>query len=152
MITYKNHALDQCLEDLIKAGMDKGSIVRLGSKAKCTTATAPLLLSEQKHNFSRSHETWKVIYKRKAEAKILKGELDFMLNDYLRFNISWKHIKEYLEFSDKERHFYEAFQVPSSDEGWRRAGGKKSKELREDYLYERWRRGENRGALENVHE
>lgn len=46
ILTYKHHALDQFIEDLIKLGIPRKEIVRLGSSKKATTSVQDLSMRD----------------------------------------------------------------------------------------------------------
>lgn len=149
VISYTNHALDQFLGDLLNVGIPGDAMVRLGAKAKCTAANLPLLLSEQKSHYRRSQDAWKIINALKFHAQQSANELKGAFSDYRKLSISWQDISEILEFSDNDRRFYEALLVPGDAEGWRRAG-KGGKRVGPDYLYQRWRNGEDAGIFKST--
>jgi hypothetical protein len=144
IITYTNHALDQFLEDLLDLGIPAESMARLGSKS--TPRTAPLLLSKQKSEYRRTKDAWAVIDQMRAEANIQSEELCQAFASYRQARPMFHDIQEYLEFSDEESHFYEAFLVPSENDGFKQVG-KKGKTIAEDYLYERWKSGDGPGVF-----
>ena len=151
VISYTNHALNQFLEDLTKVGIPENHIVRIGSKAKCTQATLPLLLTEQTRLYRRAPTTWDIINGLKSDARDYADELKIAFSHYQQLSISWADISEHLEFSADDRHFYEALLVPVDKGGWRRAGGK-GKGVGPTYLYQRWRKGEDAGIFKDVAE
>ncbi|KAK3343440.1 P-loop containing nucleoside triphosphate hydrolase protein [Lasiosphaeria hispida] len=148
VISYTNHALDQFLEDLLKAGISESAIVRIGAKAKCTPATLPLALSEQRGGYKRSRDAWNIINNLRLKAQDSAGELIKAFRAFQRFSISWEDIAEYLEFSDDARDscFFKAFEVPANDNGWQQAG-KHGKEVQPDYLYQQWIGGKGPGVF-----
>jgi hypothetical protein len=150
VISFTNHALDQFLEDLMDVGIPEEKMVRLGSKAKCTERTAPLLLSEQKNNkYHRSHEVWSIIDDLNAEAASVSGHLTEVFDAYRRHAVSPADIQEYLEFESDCEIFYQAFHIPVALEDWKIAKGKKQQAIGPGYLLERWVQGEGPGALQN---
>ncbi|KND87588.1 NFX1-type zinc finger-containing protein 1 [Tolypocladium ophioglossoides CBS 100239] len=146
VLSYTNHALDQFLEDLLKAGIPAETVVRMGSKTKCTAATLPLVLSEQKNWTRLPYDSYAIVNSLKSDAAEAAEDLDEAFNEYQKLSISWKDISGYLEFSSEDCRFYEAFLTPTSHAGWKRVGGK-GKEIGPDYLYQRWRRGEDAGVF-----
>ena len=160
VISYTNHALDQFLEDLLDADIPSSKMVRLGSRAKCTDATLPLLLSEQGRE-RRDRSSWLVIDMLKKEAAEVRDHLIRAFDQYRVFNLSWDNIQEYLEFSQDDRRFYDAFELPSDEElfydasetpngnespanstKWEVEGGS-------GYLYQRWIRGQDGGVFQS---
>lgn len=147
VISFTNHALNQFLEDLMDVGIPEEDMVRVGgSKNKCTDRTAPLHLSEQRRAYRASYQARNIIGNMKGEAEEASNDLKNLFNTYLNASLAWKDISEYLEFS--EEHCYDALLVPSggNDSGWRHAG-KRGKEVRPDYLYQRWIKGEDPGIF-----
>lgn len=146
MLSYTNHALDQFLEDLLKAGIPASSMVRIGSKNKCTPQTASLLLSEQRGKYTRSQQAWGIINGLKLEAGEAGNKLREAFQRFAAFSAKWDDIEEYLEFADGGYKFLEAFRVPSDNSGWDRAG-KKGKRVAPDYLYQQWIKGQGPGVF-----
>src|SRR3569833_2360329 len=118
VISYTHHAIDQFLEDLIKIGIPEETIVRLGSKAKCTSATAPLLLFKQQRVHSRSRTSWAIMDNLRDDGTDVAEQLSEAFNTFRYFSVSWREIEEHLEFSQNEQNFYEAFKVPTYEIGW----------------------------------
>ncbi|PNY26752.1 NFX1-type zinc finger-containing protein 1 [Tolypocladium capitatum] len=146
VLSYTNHAMDQFLEDLLKVGIPGEAMVRMGSKTKCTAATLPLVLSEQKSRIRLSRDSYAIIDSLKHDATETARDLYEAFNQYQRLSISWKDISEYLEFSSEDRRFYEALLTPTDHAGWKRVRGD-GKKISPDYLYQRWRRGEDAGVF-----
>ncbi|KAK0643159.1 P-loop containing nucleoside triphosphate hydrolase protein [Cercophora newfieldiana] len=144
VVSYTNHALDQFLEDLLKAGIPEGEVVRIGAKAKCTPATLPLLLSEQKGGYRRSRFAWDLVDHLRTRARASIGQTIKSFND-CRQPLNWEVLSEYLEFSDEDAHFYDAFRLPLSKDNWQLAGKRKQK-IGPDYLYQQWVKGKGPGA------
>ncbi|KAK4163750.1 putative AAA family ATPase [Cladorrhinum sp. PSN259] len=145
VIGYTNHATDQFLIDLIEAGIPRDDIVRIGAKQKCKPEVLPLLLSEQRRSYRRSVDTWKIINKLELKAEDASDALNLACQT-LRTSIGWEDIFDYLEFSDGDCHFLDAFRVPEDDNGWRRTT-KKGKQATRDYLYQLWVKGDGPGAF-----
>ncbi|EAQ84249.1 hypothetical protein CHGG_10653 [Chaetomium globosum CBS 148.51] len=146
VLSYTNHALDQFLEDLLKAGIPAQDVVRIGSKAKCTPQTAHLLLSDQRRQFRRSQQGWDIINLLKQEAASLGGRLKEALQRFTSFSPKWHDIEEYLEFEDGGKDFLDALRVPRQSNGWAQAG-KGGKAIGPDYLYLQWIRGQGPGKV-----
>ncbi|KAK2597595.1 hypothetical protein N8I77_012373 [Diaporthe amygdali] len=144
VITYTNHALDQFLEDLLDLGIEGEAMVRLGSKF--TPRTASLLLSKQKSDYRRTKDAWRVIDSLKAEAALQSMELREAFRSYIQCRPTFHDIQNYLEFSEDDSHFFEAFIVPSDTDGYKKVG-KKGKAIAEDYLYQCWRCGQGPGIF-----
>jgi len=146
VISYTNHALDQFLEELLDVDIPSTEMVRLGSKS--TQRTSSLLLSNQKGEYKRSHQSWAAIELLKAKRQDLVEELDRAMADYLGFTMSFDDVMEYLEFSSEDRRFFDAFCLPTESTEWRRVG-KKGREITRDYLFLRWKTGRSPGFLTN---
>ncbi|KAK4152576.1 helicase required for RNAi-mediated heterochromatin assembly 1 [Chaetomidium leptoderma] len=147
VLSYTNHALDQFLEDLMKAGIPDSSMVRVGSKSKCTPRTVPLLLSEQRGQYRRSRQAWEIINALKLEAARIGHKLRDAFRKFTTFSAKWDDISEYLEFTDGCRTFLEAFRVPTTESSdWARAG-KRGKKVGPDYLFQQWIKGEGPGSF-----
>ncbi|KAK1829287.1 P-loop containing nucleoside triphosphate hydrolase protein [Podospora conica] len=138
VISFTNHALDQFLEDLLNAG----------AKAKCSAATAPLLLRDQKSAYRRSPEAWDIINRHRAAANVLAQEVTNSFQSYRGFSPGWSDISEYLEFSDEDQRFYTALLMPAEMEngGWKQAG-KGGRAVGPDYLYRQWIDGKGPGTF-----
>lgn len=131
--------------DLLKAGIPGSSMVRIGSKGKCTPETLSLLLSEQKGQYRRSHEARNIINQLKLNIAESGTKLNEAFEDYTAMSFRWEDISEYLEFSDDGSQFLEALAVPKDDSGWTRTD-KRGKQVGPDYLYRRWIKGEGPGV------
>lgn len=146
VLSYTNHALDQFLEDLLDNGIPPQSVVRLGSKS--TPRTAPLNLFERQRTggYNKSRTGWEIVNKLENLVEDYRTELSVELKSYTQTGVSWKDILAYLEFSDDDDHFYPALLVPDEEDGMTRVG-KGGKEIKPDYLYDRWSRGEDAGIF-----
>ncbi|KAI6264472.1 hypothetical protein MCOR28_011007 [Pyricularia oryzae] len=145
VISYTNHALDQSLEGYLDLGIPASDIVRLGSKY--TSRTEPLLLFNRNTKFSSSNAHWALVDKLKSERSDMSDTLDTAFNDYCNLSLSFQAIHEYLEFSDESASFYDAFKIPTTKSGGWRKVGKKGKQVKPDYLFNRWILGEDPGAF-----
>ncbi|KAH6848029.1 P-loop containing nucleoside triphosphate hydrolase protein [Chaetomium sp. MPI-CAGE-AT-0009] len=146
VLSYTNHALDQFLEDLLKAGIPADAMVRIGSKAKCTPQTARLLLSEQRAQVRRSAKAWEIINLLKHEAENVGTKLKEAFQRVATFSPKWDDIEEYLEFEDGGHAFLDALRVPAQSNGWAQAG-KRGKAIGPDYLFLQWIRGQGPGQV-----
>ncbi|KAK6193303.1 hypothetical protein LQW54_012604 [Pestalotiopsis sp. IQ-011] len=148
VISYTNHALDQFLEDLMDVGIPGPEMVRLGSKSSLRTAA--LLLSQQKDGHKRSQDAWSILNGLKADKEELRETLEDKFDSYRQFAMSFVVLMEYLEFSEDYGIFHQAFQVPRTQQDWKRVG-KKGKEVQPDYLLSRWLQGQSPGIfIKNV--
>lgn len=144
VITFTNHALDQFIEDLSDLGFQKEDIVRLGSKA--TSKTSSMLLSAQRSGFKRSRESWSIIDHLKTDASEQCEALKVSFEDYLDSQPSFSDIQEYLEFSENGLKFFEAFEIPTEEDSFKRIG-KLGKEVKKDYLFANWKAGLGPGVF-----
>jgi hypothetical protein len=143
VISFTNHAIDQFLEDLLDIGIPGAAMVRLGSKS--TLRTRPLLLQNSART-GGSEYPWDFIDSTKEHQQDISQQLQSEFRKYLSLSISFTDIIEYLEFSEHERYFYDAFLVPSDDKEWKRVG-RKGKKITPDYLYARWIQGSGPGIF-----
>ncbi|KAL2264535.1 hypothetical protein VTJ83DRAFT_7045 [Remersonia thermophila] len=147
VFTYTNHALDQFVKDLHNAGIPMSDMVRIGAKSKCSELVKPILLSNQKTQFRRSQQSWRIIEDLKRDAEHCGMQLEGALRDLWKLSPRWDDIREYLEFEEGGEVFLNALRVPSDQPGWQRAGNK-SKPVGPDWLFRRWIKGESPGFLE----
>ncbi|KAK2002735.1 ATPase [Colletotrichum falcatum] len=150
VLSYTNHALDQFLEDLMKIGIPSCDMVRLGSKS--TNATAPLSLDHQLRAAPasrRTHEAWQLIDGVKEELGIVRDEIDRACSGLVRGKVSSTDILSFLEFSENDQAFYEAFSLPEQEEGFRLAVSN-NQEMTSSHLLERWAQGKGAGQLRNL--
>lgn len=144
VITYTNHALDQFLEDLMNLGIDRDKMVRLGSKS--TANTSSLLLSNQRSAYRRTKATWTMIDELKDQAEDESENLKKAFTRSLQAQPTFQDLQDYLEFSVEYGMFFDAFRVPTDDDGYQKVG-KKGREVRPDYLYDNWRTGLGPGVF-----
>lgn len=148
VVCYTNHALDQFLEDLLNIGIPQKSMVRLGGKS--TARTAPLSLQnlqKEPNPFRFTRNDWTVIDSYKESLRESNEALRQASVHFMNTALNAQAIMEYLEFEDPE--YYDAFQVPSSDDGMQRVG-KKNKALDKLYLFNQWTKGWNAGLLKDT--
>jgi hypothetical protein len=142
IVCYTNHALDQFLEDLLDIGIPAKHMVRLG--AKSTPRTEPLQLYKQP---SHDRPPYDLINTLKSELDDYEASSRRLLSSLQALKLDWRSLMEYLEFSDDDCDFFPAFQVPDHADGT--IVGKKGKAITDNYLYERWRDGNDAGVLKN---
>ncbi|GJC87141.1 NFX1-type zinc finger-containing protein 1 [Colletotrichum liriopes] len=149
VLSYTNHALDQFLDDLMKIGISSGDMVRLGSKS--TEATAMLSLEKQLRatTSSRSQAAWNLIDKVKEELSTLRDEISRACSSLVLGKLNSMDILDFLEFSDDDRAFYEAFLLPEQHEGFQ-LSGKHNRVMTPDYLLDRWAQGQGPGELRRL--
>ncbi|KAJ2902248.1 stage V sporulation protein K [Zalerion maritima] len=146
IITYTHHALDDALSHLLGVGIQANDIVRLGSKAKATETTASMALSEQDSAFRRSHTSWDVINKKKAKATDLATKIRSLFREFCDARDSMDSFKELWEFSETDAHFFNAFDVPQEQNGFKVAG-RRNRVVQSSYLFNRWARGNDAGIF-----
>lgn len=148
VLSYTNHALDQFLEDLLKIGIRESDMTRLGSKF--SAATAPLSFEPQfrASKFQHGKKEKSRLYRAKEEVNDTRDEVTTMFEKTMG-RVSWVDILDQLKFSDdpQEQLFWRAFEVPTEDDGFVRSG-KKGKVIKEDYLINIWRQGNDPGVLQ----
>ena len=130
----------------MSVGIPPESIVRLGSKS--TPETQALLLSQQRSSTRHSQAAWNLINTVVVEAQLLQTNLRNEFRESQDLSVNWVEILEYLEFSENECHFHDAFQVPDSQDGMTRVG-QKGKAIGRDYLLRRWADGYDSGVFAN---
>ncbi|OAA59143.1 CbxX/CfqX [Niveomyces insectorum RCEF 264] len=153
LTTYTNHALDQCLSDLLDMGIDAGQMVRLGSKA--TDKTSGLLLSKQQSTYKRRATEFALIDGCELRLSTLKHEItQCYRTQYAHGRVTFDALQDYLQFSDDHGDFAEAFALPDDaaadvtrSGGFTTVGGGTRRPLRPDYLFQQWRRGRNAGLF-----
>jgi len=148
VVCYTNHALDQFLEDLLDVGIPAESVVRLGSQAKSSTRTQPLLLSAQGGKFKTRKDYWDVVNKRKADLTTESTQLGAAFAEYHARAVSKSEMMQYLEFDSENPSFYDAFVLPAETDGMSRVG-RKGKSIDEFYLLDRWAHGQDSGVYKN---
>ena len=84
VISFKNHTLDDFLEELLNLGVVPDVIVRLGSKS--TLRTASLLLHQRHH--PRTADTRGIIVALEPEVEALSQELQKAFVNFNRASIS----------------------------------------------------------------
>jgi SpoVK/Ycf46/Vps4 family AAA+-type ATPase len=145
ILTYTNHALDQFLEDIQKAGIPATSIVRLGSKSNANTRA--LSIREQPNNYKMTRQTWTMIQAQKIEAESYHDALVTRMSSFASTRLSEQMLLDFLEFSDDSEYF-DAFVVPNNEDGMT-VMGKKNKRVDKYYLVKRWVKGEDAGVFAN---
>ncbi|KAF2030476.1 P-loop containing nucleoside triphosphate hydrolase protein [Setomelanomma holmii] len=143
ILSYTNHALDQMIVDIRKAGIPADSIVRLGSKSNASTQG--LGLQHQTNNYKMSGQTWAMIQQQKAQSESYHDALHKKLSTFARSRLDEQAILDYLEFSEDSEYF-DAFTLPESDDDMT-VVGKKNKRVAPSYLIHRWLKGDDAGIF-----
>ncbi|KAK7181913.1 NFX1-type zinc finger-containing protein 1 (ATPase) [Paraphaeosphaeria sporulosa] len=142
VITYTNHALDQFLVDIQNIGVSKHSIVRLGYRG--SDETKDLSISKQSSTYKIGRDAWQIRENNKVEAEGYHDLLVNAVSGFIQGNINDKAILEYLEFEDPD--FFDAFQIPDTDEG-EEIAGRHGKAIDRTYLINEWTQGRSAGAV-----
>jgi hypothetical protein len=145
---YTNHALDQFLEDLMDIGIPHDAMLRLGSKS--SDRTKCLSLYEQRNTFKRSIASWSIINGLNKKCTGAMQTLGEVFAQYQDLTIKKSDLLEYLEFSDDDSSFSEAFAIPidPDDDGFGMTKvGRGNKAVGPYYLLDRWALGQNPGVF-----
>ncbi|KAJ3329168.1 hypothetical protein HDU76_008487 [Blyttiomyces sp. JEL0837] len=145
---YTNHALDSFLLDLVKIGVPKDAIVRIGG-GNVDPALADIALNKLRGTvlFTREENNTYNNLKRKlielGEAVEKKRQVYQAAVARMSQNLSWNEVKAFLE--DEERQFYKAFVWDDDDsaafDGMTRVG-RYGKAVKSGDLYVIWTRGD----------
>ncbi|KAH7906168.1 P-loop containing nucleoside triphosphate hydrolase protein [Hygrophoropsis aurantiaca] len=147
VVCYTNHALDQFLEDLIKTGIPSDSMVRLGGKAKPELDHLSLF-NRKPGTTRRTRGDYVIIDELKRESEKLCDSLEKAFAKYHSSNIKPKDILQHLEFHSEDSAYFNAFLVPSSDDGMT-VVDRKGNPIDRHFLYRSWSKGWNAGILQN---
>ncbi|PVI08396.1 P-loop containing nucleoside triphosphate hydrolase protein [Periconia macrospinosa] len=145
VLTYTNHALDQFLNDIRNAGIPSSSIVRLGGKY--SDDTKALSIREQQSTYKMQKTTYSMIEEQKSQSEALLSLLTGKTATFAAPQSFRKELLEYLEFSE-DSEFFDAFQIPESDEDGFIIVGEDGKPINPSYLYDRWMQGDDAGVLQ----
>ncbi|RFU29842.1 hypothetical protein B7463_g6507, partial [Scytalidium lignicola] len=140
ILTYKNHALDQFLEDIIKLGIPRSEIVRLGSKP--APSVRDLSMKDAASKVKLTREQCNILDLTKREAQDEGESLAMAFSSLEQAVPSKQDILEYLEFLTEGPPFFSAFKVPTRSDGTINVG-KKGKAIGRFYLLDRWFRGKD---------
>ena len=137
--------VDQFLEDLLGIGIPNDAIVRLGSKS--TAQTKSLLLGNQRSSYRRSADAAKIMNDLRKNVDNLAGRMQTVFTNYQSGGGGGKAaLLEYLEFSDEDDLYSQAFAVSTDDNGMTKVG-KKGRSIDRFYLLDRWTAGTDAGIL-----
>ncbi|KAI1273974.1 P-loop containing nucleoside triphosphate hydrolase protein [Xylaria sp. FL0933] len=142
ILTYKHHALDQFIDDLITLGIPRKDVVRLGSSKKATTSVQDLSMRDASQQVKLTREQCDILDWMRAEAKEEGKGLEQAFKSLEQQASSRDEILEHLEFLSEGPPFFSAFQVPTTDDGTIYVG-KKGKAIDKFHLLERWCRGKD---------
>lgn len=144
VLTFTNHALDQFLEDIQKAGIPSDSMVRLGSKSNANTHA--LLMKNQPNDYRRSRETWALIDEQKAQETSYHDALLAKMTEFDSAQYNDQTLLAYLELSDDSEYF-EAFELPDNGGDDMTVVGRNNRPVDDYYLIQRWMKGEDAGVF-----
>jgi hypothetical protein len=138
---YTNHALDQFLEDLIKIGIPKHEIVRIGGKPNQATADLSLYSLSKTSGYKMSRYDWERVDK----LRDYRDELvESLYHAYRAATARDQQIMQYIAVQHPK--FAAAFRVPVSTDG-SEIVGKGGKAIGPNYLLDRWLKGEDTGPF-----
>ncbi|KAK0437029.1 P-loop containing nucleoside triphosphate hydrolase protein [Armillaria borealis] len=144
VVCYTNHALDQFLEDLLDVGIPIEQMVRMGGKH--TPRTKSMALQYQQSSTRFNSLDYSVIDRCKREIEQLAKILERSFSENLEPEISIKGLMAYLEH--RQQAFYEAVQVPTSEDRMKVAD-EKGRAVDKYYLLRRWKAGRDAGVFQN---
>jgi hypothetical protein len=151
VLAFKNHALDQTLEDAMDMGIPEGTMVRLGSKF--SERTECLKIFEQRKNFTGgklSREQWNLQKSFYEDVDDLARTTREESKSFAKWQVSNAEILEGLEFScGEDLEYFEAFTVPAASDGMTRVGSN-GKAVGPDYLIGRWLKGMDAGIFDEM--
>ncbi|KAJ8121165.1 hypothetical protein ONZ43_g2319 [Nemania bipapillata] len=143
ILTYKHHALDQFIEDIIKLGIPRKDIVRLGSSKKATTFVQNLSMRDAAQLVKLTREQCEILDWMKKGARDEGQSLARAFSVLQQQAPSKDEILEHLEFLTEGPPFFSAFEVPKRDDGSTYVG-KKGKAIDSTFhLLEQWCRGKD---------
>ncbi|GAW16095.1 hypothetical protein ANO14919_055180 [Xylariales sp. No.14919] len=141
ILTYKHHALDQFIEDLLKLGIPRGHIIRLGSAMKATTSVQDLSMRNASQLVKLTREQRDILDWMKKKAQDEGKSLEQAFSGLEQRAPSRDELLEHLEFLTEGPPFFSAFEVPKNDDGTTYVG-KKGKAIDSTfYLLDRWCQG-----------
>lgn len=145
VLSHTNHALDQFLADLMDIGIDKGDMVRLGSKPSAQTQMLALADCMRQREFRSAPAVWFALKRRKVEASDMREKLAAMQYKLNKPTL-YHEILTMLEFSKTDSAFWMAFQIQEAKNGFRTVG-RECQHFDPVDLYQTWRRGRNLDSL-----
>ncbi len=106
-----------------------------------------MVLHKQPRTFRFGRGDNTIINELKADIAVRAASLPESFKRYLQSSIRNDALLAYLEFEETD--FFDAFQVPLSEDGMSTVGGK-GRKVDEFYLLDRWRSGQNAGIFMDV--
>lgn len=98
------------------------------------------MLREQMNSNRLSHAQWQCIREIQNKQSALQDRLEETFSRYKSPNMQKGGLMGYLEFLDDDRPFFEAFTVPTDEDGMTWVG-RNNKKIGEFYILDRWNRG-----------
>ncbi|WPH02844.1 Hypothetical protein R9X50_00571200 [Acrodontium crateriforme] len=144
VLCYTNHALDQFLVDLIDIGVPESSLIRLGSKA--SPRTEHLSYFRQSRGERLPQSAYAVIESCNNDLDECERPIRQNIEDLKKYQFSDSQILDFLEFSEGDFQFFDAFTVPKTDDDMQLVG-RDGKQISVNYLINRWRKGQNPGIF-----
>ncbi|RYP13854.1 hypothetical protein DL767_010543 [Monosporascus sp. MG133] len=146
----RHHALDQFIEDLIKLGIPRTEIVRLGSPQKATPSVRDLSMKDAASLVRLTREQCDILDWIRRKARDEGESLQQAFSGLEQQAPSRDDILEHLEFLTEGPPFFSAFEVPTRDDGTVHVG-KKGKAIDSTfYLLDRWCRGKDATPFKRV--
>ncbi|KAJ7066957.1 P-loop containing nucleoside triphosphate hydrolase protein [Mycena amicta] len=139
VVCYTNHALDQFLEDILDMGVTENKVVRLGGKS--TPRTEALALHKQSGGTRFTRMDHEIIDKTRQDAIRLYGRLERI---HTELTTKSPDVLSHIEFEEPE--FYDALNVPESDNGMTQVG-RGGQKIDRWYLLNRWEKGQDAGVF-----
>ncbi len=121
-------------------------MLRLGNIGKATSRMKALGLHEQAASSKLTKAAWSSVNQLKLSTNHLSNRLSQSFDRYMRSNISKSDLMEYLEFQSSAMSYFEAFTVPTSQDG-SSIVGKRGKSVNALYLIDQWCSGRGRGVF-----
>ena len=122
--------------------------LRLGSKY--TPATKRLGLYEQSSDYRRFKSSWELLNRYESVVINLSHSLKVKSLAFRQLKISHKDLLEFLQFSETDSEFYEAFTVPDGDKDGMAIVGRRGKAIDVSYLIQRWMMGHDAGIFKEA--
>ena len=142
VVCFKNHALDQFLEDLLDIGIPSEDMVRLGGQS--TERTKCMQLRDQPAD--RSNVPYTSLDELRKKTNELGSEMRSAFGTYYSTKLQQADLMDYLEFLPDDGNYFEAFSVPEVDDGFSRVD-EAGKAVGEWYLLDRWSQDKNAGVF-----
>jgi hypothetical protein len=138
ILSYKHHALDQFIDDIINMGVPRTKIVRLGSSKKASLSVRDLCMQDAISQVKLTREQHDIITWIKRSAQDEGESLKQVFSTLEQQAASKGDILEHLEFLHEGPPFFSAFAVPERDDGTVHVGRKGKAVDGNFYLLDRW--------------